>query len=398
MSPASCRSTTSGVASDASADAGADARQQHLARCRQPQPPKRHAELSRHRPGSLALVRTRKHRIDHHAMPGGRCQPRFAKQFRVDARLRTPACRPRARACASPPRPASPCARHRSAGARRPEMARCRRRERRRASICRCPTNRQRRPCAAPPDRGSGAPRQRTPAPPRAFPPLHRCPHAAACRPPPAPARRRATQAQRHGRQALEVEIAGRPPQVAVEHKICAQPPAPALEVHQQKGEVVEQIDGGERLVELDGVEQHRLPLPEHDVVEVQVAVHAPHTACCRAPRKAGARTGELGPWLPARRPVDPTRQKSPRAGQTPRPAARPRPLAAPPSRRPARWGRARARQRPPRPPPSPRPGPARQPRPLPPAGPPGRRHACAPPTRRGSRCRRWQAGHPPRA
>ena len=113
------------------------------------------------------------------------------------------------------------------------------------------------------------------------------------------PHARAQSQAQRHGRQPLEVEIAGRPPQVAVEHKVCAQPPPPALEVHQQEGEVVEQIDGGERLVELDGVEQHRLPLPQHDVVEVQVAVHAPHAACCRAPRKAGARTGELGPCCP---------------------------------------------------------------------------------------------------
>ena len=42
-------------------------------------------------------------------------------------------------------------------------------------------------------------------------------------------------QAQRHGRQPLEVEIAGRPPQVAVEYDVGAQPPAAPLEVHQQK-------------------------------------------------------------------------------------------------------------------------------------------------------------------
>ena len=53
--------------------------------------------------------------------------------------------------------------------------------------------------------------------------------------------------------------------------------PAP-IEVHEEKGEVVERVDGRDRLVELYGVEEHRPTLPQHDVAEVQVAVTAAHT------------------------------------------------------------------------------------------------------------------------
>ncbi len=58
--------------------------------------------------------------------------------------------------------------------------------------------------------------------------------------------------------------------------------PAPA-EIHQQKGEVVEHVDGGELVVELDGVEQDRLALDLDDVAEVQIAVAVTHIATRRA-------------------------------------------------------------------------------------------------------------------
>ena len=50
----------------------------------------------------------------------------------------------------------------------------------------------------------------------------------------------------------------------------------PALgQIHQQEGEVVEHVARGDQRAELDGVEQHRSPLKQHDVAEMEVAVDA---------------------------------------------------------------------------------------------------------------------------
>ncbi len=44
-------------------------------------------------------------------------------------------------------------------------------------------------------------------------------------------------------------------------------------QVHEQEGDIVEQVDLRERLIELDAVEQHRSTAEQHDVLEVQVTV-----------------------------------------------------------------------------------------------------------------------------
>ena len=50
-------------------------------------------------------------------------------------------------------------------------------------------------------------------------------------------------------------------------------------EVHDQKGEVVENVPGRHRLIEFKRVEQDRLAAKQHDVVKVQVAVATAYLA-----------------------------------------------------------------------------------------------------------------------
>ena len=51
---------------------------------------------------------------------------------------------------------------------------------------------------------------------------------------------------------------------------------AAAIEVHEQERQVVERVDGGDGLVELDGVIEHGPTMPHHDVCEMKVAVAPP--------------------------------------------------------------------------------------------------------------------------
>ena len=46
-----------------------------------------------------------------------------------------------------------------------------------------------------------------------------------------------------------------------------------AVEVHEQEGQVVEHVHGGDGLVELDGVEEDGAAVAQDDVAEVKVAV-----------------------------------------------------------------------------------------------------------------------------
>src|SRR5262249_19524078 len=63
-----------------------------------------------------------------------------------------------------------------------------------------------------------------------------------------------------------------------------------AVKIHQQEGEIVEGVDGSQVVVELDGIEQSRAAVPEHDVAEMQIAVAAPHeTGQCALVEKRGA-------------------------------------------------------------------------------------------------------------
>jgi len=69
-----------------------------------------------------------------------------------------------------------------------------------------------------------------------------------------------------------------------------------AVEVHDQERKVVEDVDAGEVLAELDGVEQGGPAADEADVVEVQVAVATPHQAGIAAPVEQRRQALELRP------------------------------------------------------------------------------------------------------
>ena len=57
---------------------------------------------------------------------------------------------------------------------------------------------------------------------------------------------------------------------------------AALAEIHQQEGEIVQHVDRGEGIVELDGVEQDRLALDLDDVAQVKIAVAVAHIASAR--------------------------------------------------------------------------------------------------------------------
>lgn len=50
-------------------------------------------------------------------------------------------------------------------------------------------------------------------------------------------------------------------------------------EIHEQEGEIIENVDGGDGVVELDGVEQHRRALDLDDIAKVQVPMAVTHIA-----------------------------------------------------------------------------------------------------------------------
>ena len=67
--------------------------------------------------------------------------------------------------------------------------------------------------------------------------------------------------------------------EIAVEHHIRGGREIAGDEIHQQKGQVVQDIAGGDHRVELDGVEQDRLAVDECDIAEMQVAMQAANKA-----------------------------------------------------------------------------------------------------------------------
>src|ERR1019366_6264075 len=67
-----------------------------------------------------------------------------------------------------------------------------------------------------------------------------------------------------------------RPPrlvEIAIEHDIGGLRQLALDQVHQQEGEIVQHVAGGDLGIEFDGVEQHRRALEQHDIAEVQIAV-----------------------------------------------------------------------------------------------------------------------------
>ena len=67
-------------------------------------------------------------------------------------------------------------------------------------------------------------------------------------------------------------------------------------QVHEQEGQVVEDVDAGEIIVELDAVEQDRAVAEEHDVGEVEVAVTVADAAFGAAAVEERPVAGQDGP------------------------------------------------------------------------------------------------------
>src|SRR6266567_2808670 len=81
-------------------------------------------------------------------------------------------------------------------------------------------------------------------------------------------------QEQRYGRQPViligQIEI-------AIEGEVCEFLKPAMLQVHQQEGEIIEDVDAGEFLGEFEAVEQYRLTVEQADVPQVKIAVAASH-------------------------------------------------------------------------------------------------------------------------
>ena len=63
--------------------------------------------------------------------------------------------------------------------------------------------------------------------------------------------------------------------EIAVEHDIRGRRQSALEQVHQQESQIVEHVAGGDDVAELDGVEQNRLAVDQHDVAEMKIAVNA---------------------------------------------------------------------------------------------------------------------------
>jgi hypothetical protein len=69
-----------------------------------------------------------------------------------------------------------------------------------------------------------------------------------------------------------------RPPrlaEIAIEHDIGCYRQFALDQVHQQEGEIIEHVAGGDPGVEFDGVEQHRRAIEQNDIAKMQIAVAA---------------------------------------------------------------------------------------------------------------------------
>src|SRR5690606_14715046 len=65
--------------------------------------------------------------------------------------------------------------------------------------------------------------------------------------------------------------------EIAVHQEVREDVLATMDEIHQQEGEVIEEIDGADGIAELDAVEENRPPVLEEDVAQMQIAMRAAH-------------------------------------------------------------------------------------------------------------------------
>ncbi len=66
---------------------------------------------------------------------------------------------------------------------------------------------------------------------------------------------------------------------VGVENDVCRLAVVARVEVHEQEGEIVQDVDGGQLLAELERIEGNGSVVDEDDVAEVEIAVAAAHAA-----------------------------------------------------------------------------------------------------------------------
>ncbi len=64
---------------------------------------------------------------------------------------------------------------------------------------------------------------------------------------------------------------------VAIEHRVCRRSLIEMDQIHQRKGEIVENIRRRDNGIEFDGIEQQRPAVHQRDVGEMQIAVATAH-------------------------------------------------------------------------------------------------------------------------
>ena len=89
-----------------------------------------------------------------------------------------------------------------------------------------------------------------------------------------AASRRAARQEQRQQGEPGEIHGLG---EIAVPRRVGVARQLPPPEVHQQEGEIVEDVAAGDLVVELDPVEHRWLSFEEHDIAQMKIAVALPH-------------------------------------------------------------------------------------------------------------------------
>jgi hypothetical protein len=88
---------------------------------------------------------------------------------------------------------------------------------------------------------------------------------------------------QRQRRLMRSLRQLGDAPQPFVQQTVGERPEFALAEIHQGERQVVEHVDVGDALGELDGIEWHRLARYKHDVAQMQIAVAAADGAGCNA-------------------------------------------------------------------------------------------------------------------
>ena len=83
---------------------------------------------------------------------------------------------------------------------------------------------------------------------------------------------------QRHRRERIEI-VAGCRLQISVEEGVRGGMSVIPDEIHDWESKIIEHVNGRDRRVELDGIEQDGLALDQDDVAQMQVTVAAPHVS-----------------------------------------------------------------------------------------------------------------------